>query len=67
MILPVNIPIKTIRLEDLLNILTALALAGGCDNRTLSIVAHAVGLNADFTDDQPTCLIISYPHLEVKQ
>lgn len=41
-------PIGMIRQDELLNILTALQLSGGCDNRTLAIVAQATGLSDYF-------------------
>lgn len=37
-------PVGFIRKDELLNLLQALALSGGCDSRTLAIVAQATGL-----------------------
>ena len=37
-------PIGMIRKDELLNLLQALAMSGGCDSRTLAIVAQATGV-----------------------
>lgn len=52
-------PIGMIRHDELLNILTALQLSGGCDNRTLAIVAQATGLGDYFKPAQP--IIVELP------
>lgn len=39
-----KIPVGMIRHDELLNIIVALQLSGGCDDRTLVIVAQATGL-----------------------
>lgn len=45
--------IGMVRYDELLNTLNALALTGGCDNRTLLIVAAAWGLDSYLKLPQP--------------
>lgn len=55
--------IHVIRSDELLNILKALQLTGGCDERTLAIVAQATGVGkfwtmpADIRIERPVYLL----------
>jgi len=60
-----TIPVGMIRHDELLNILTALQLSGGCDDRTLVIVAQAVGLREHFKP-APAIVVELPKHKEIK-
>jgi len=53
-----NAPIGMIQLDELLNLLTALEQTGGCDNRTLAIVARATGVGDYLKPPAPAPLVV---------
>lgn len=52
-----ELPIGMIRLDELIRILRALQSTGGCDERTLQIVAQAVGVD-DYLKPLPVVVVV---------
>lgn len=56
-----NAPIGTIRKDELVQFLNSLILTGGCDHRTLQIVAAGYGLDNYLIKSKPVIVELVQP------